>query len=266
MNKNTLQIFQIDAFTSEIFKGNPACVIPLDNWLPDDTLLKIAKENNVSETAYFIKKEDHFYLRWFTPEIEMDLCGHATLATAYCLRNHLNYKKDSVKFDSMSGELVVKFNADYMQMDFPHRKPIKSDLPQNILDSLSIKPIEILKSRDYVLIYENEDQIKNIKIDKELFDKKNIDPGGVVITSVGTKSDFVSRYFVPQCSFFEDPVTGSTHCSLVPYWSEKLNKKKLKSIQLSERGGEMICEDVLNRVLINGKAVTYSDGHVHLKY
>ena len=266
MNKNTLQIFQIDAFTSEIFKGNPACVIPLDNWLPDDTLLKIAKENNVSETAYFIKKEDHFYLRWFTPEIEMDLCGHATLATAYCLRNHLNYKKDSVKFDSMSGELVVKFNADYMQMDFPHRKPLKSDLPQNILDSLSIKPIEILKSRDYVLVYDNEDQIKNIKIDKELFDKKNIDPGGVVITSVGTKSDFVSRYFVPQCSFFEDPVTGSTHCSLVPYWSEKLNKKKLKSIQLSERGGEMICEDVLNRVLINGKAVTYSDGHVHLKY
>jgi PhzF family phenazine biosynthesis protein len=266
MNKNVLQIFQIDAFTSEIFKGNPACVMPLDNWLPDDTLLKIAKENNVSETAFFIKKEDHFYLRWFTPEIEMDLCGHATLATAYCLRNHLNYKKDSVKFDSMSGELIVKFNADYMQMDFPHRKPVKSDLPQNILDSLSIKPIEILKSRDYVLIYDNEDQIKNIKIDKELFDRKNIDPGGVVITSVGTKSDFVSRYFVPQCSFFEDPVTGSTHCSLVPYWSEKLNKKKLKSIQLSERGGEMICEDVLNRVLINGKAVTYSEGHVHLKY
>ena len=165
MNKNTLQIFQIDAFTSEIFKGNPACVMPLDNWLPDDTLLKIAKENNVSETAYFIKKEDHFYLRWFTPEIEMDLCGHATLATAYCLRNHLNYKKDSVKFDSMSGELVVKFNVDYMQMDFPHRKPVKSDLPQNILDSLSIKPIEILKSRDYILIYDNEDQIKNIKID-----------------------------------------------------------------------------------------------------
>lgn len=266
MNKNTLQIFQIDAFTSEIFKGNPACVMPLDNWLPDDTLLKIAKENNVSETAYFIKKEDHFYLRWFTPEIEMDLCGHATLATAYCLRNHLNYKKDSVKFDSMSGELIVKFNADYMQMDFPHRKPVKSDLPQNILDSLSIKPTEILKSRDYVLIYDNEDQIKNIKIDKELFDRINIDPGGVVITSIGTKSDFVSRYFVPQCSFFEDPVTGSTHCSLVPYWSEKLNKKKLKSIQLSERGGEMICEDVLNRVLINGKAVTYSEGHVHLKY
>ena len=134
------------------------------------------------------------------------------------------------------------------------------------MDSLSIKPSEILKSRDYVLVYESEDQIKNIQIDKELFDKKNIDPGGVVITSLGDHADFVSRYFVPQCSFFEDPVTGSTHCSLVPYWSERLKKNKLKSIQLSERGGEMICEDVGNRVLIDGKAVTYSEGYVHLKY
>ena len=264
MNKNTLQIFQIDAFTSEIFKGNPACVMPLDNWLPDELLLKIAKENNVSETAFFIKKDDHFYLRWFTPEIEMDLCGHATLATAYCLKKHMNFNKDLVKFDSMSGELIVKFEADYMQMDFPHRKPIKSDLPQNIMDSLSIRPKEILKSRDYVLVYENEDQINNIKIDKALFDKTNIDPGGVVITSVGNKSDFVSRYFVPQCSFFEDPVTGSTHCSLVPYWSEKIGKNELKSIQLSERGGEMYCVDKGDRVLIKGQAKTYSIGKVFL--
>jgi PhzF family phenazine biosynthesis protein len=264
MNKNTLQIFQIDAFTSEIFKGNPACVMPLDNWLPDELLLKIAKENNVSETAFFIKKDDHFYLRWFTPEIEMDLCGHATLATAYCLKKHMNFNKDLVKFDSMSGELIVKFEADYMQMDFPHRKPIKSDLPQNIMDSLSIRPKEILKSRDYVLVYENEDQINNIKIDKALFDKTNIDPGGVVITSIGNKSDFVSRYFVPQCSFFEDPVTGSTHCSLVPYWSEKIGKNELKSIQLSERGGEMYCVDKGDRVLIKGQAKTYSIGKVFL--
>jgi predicted PhzF superfamily epimerase YddE/YHI9 len=178
----------------------------------------------------------------------------------------MNFNKDLVKFDSMSGELIVKFDGDYMQMDFPHRKPTKSDLPQNIMDSLSIKPREILKSRDYVLVYENEDQIKDIQINKELFDKKNIDPGGVVITSISDKVDFVSRYFVPQCSFFEDPVTGSTHCSLVPYWSEKLNKSKLKCIQLSERGGEMICEDLGDRVLINGKAVTYSEGYVHLKY
>lgn len=264
MPNSTIQLFQIDAFTSELFKGNPACVMPLDKWLPDDILLQIAKENNVSETAFFIKKDDNFYLRWFTPEIEMDLCGHATLATAYCLKNHLNYKSDFVKFDSMSGELIVKFNDDYMQMDFPHRKPIISTLPKNIVDSLSIKPIEVLKSRDYVLIYENEEQIKNIKIDKVLFDQKNIDPGGVVITSEGSNSDFVSRYFIPQCSFFEDPVTGSTHCSLVPYWSEKLRKNELKSIQLSERGGEMFCIDMGDRVLINGQAKTYFKGEIYL--
>ena len=259
-----IDIFQIDAFTSELFKGNPACVMPLDNWLPDDLLLRIAKENNVSETAFFIKEGEGFYLRWFTPEIEMDLCGHATLATAYCLKNHLDYKKNKVIFDSMSGELIVKFDGDYIQMDFPHRKPKSSELPKNIMDSLSIKPNKVLKARDYVLVYDNEEHIKNIEIDKELFDKTNLDPGGVVITSKGTKSDFVSRYFVPQCSFFEDPVTGSTHCSLVPYWSEILKKTKLKSIQLSERGGEMFCEDLGNRVIINGKAKTYFKGKVTL--
>jgi PhzF family phenazine biosynthesis protein len=259
-----IDIFQIDAFTSELFKGNPACVMPLDNWLPDELLLKIAKENNVSETAFFIKEGEGFYLRWFTPEIEMDLCGHATLATAYCLKNHLDYKKNQVIFDSMSGELIVKFDGEYIQMDFPHRRPVKANLPKNIMDSLSYKPIEVLKSRDYVLVYENEAQIKNIKIDKELFDKTNLDPGGVVITSTGFNSDFVSRYFVPQCSFFEDPVTGSTHCSLVPYWSEKLGKIKMRSIQLSDRGGEMFCEDAKTRVIINGQAKTYLKGKIYI--
>ena len=264
MNSSSYKLFQIDAFTSQRFRGNPACVVQLDSWLPDDILLNIAKENNVSETAFFIKKDDYFFIRWFTPEIEMDLCGHATLATAYCLKNHLNYKNDYLKFDSNSGELIVKFEGQFIHMDFPHRKPLKSLLPSNIRDSLSIKPLEVLKSRDYVLVYENEKQIKDLVIDKELFNKKNIDPGGVVVTSTGLKSDFVSRYFVPQCSFFEDPVTGSTHCSLVPYWSERLNKTKLKSIQLSERGGEMICENLGNRVLIIGKAVTFSEGYLHI--
>ena len=259
-----IDIFQIDAFTSELFKGNPACVIPLDDWLPDELLLNIAKENNVSETAFFVKKNNGFYLRWFTPEIEMDLCGHATLATAYCLKNHLDYKENQVTFDSMSGELIVKFNGDYIEMDFPHRKPINSQLPRNIMDSLSIKPNKVLKSRDYVLVYDDEEQIKNIEIDKELFDKINLDPGGVVITSEGNESDFVSRYFIPQCSFFEDPVTGSTHCSLVPYWSEILKKTQLKSIQLSQRGGEMFCEDLGNRVIINGKAKTYMSGKIYI--
>lgn len=259
-----IDIFQIDAFTSELFKGNPACVMPLDSWLPDELLLNIAKENNVSETAFFVKKNNRYFLRWFTPEIEMDLCGHATLATAYCLKNHLDYKKDKVIFDSMSGELEIKFKGEFIQMDFPHRRPVKANLPKNIMDSLSYKPIEVLKSRDYVLVYENEDKIKNIKIDKELFDKTNLDPGGVVITSTGFNSDFVSRYFVPQCSFFEDPVTGSTHCSLVPYWSEKLGKIKMRSIQLSDRGGEMFCEDAKTRVIINGQAKTYLKGKIYI--
>ena len=259
-----IEIFQIDAFTSELFKGNPACVMPLDDWLPDELLLNIAKENNVSETAFFVKKNNGYHLRWFTPEIEMDLCGHATLATAYCLKYHLDYKKDKVIFDSMSGELEIKYRGEFIQMDFPHRKPVKANLPKNIMDSLSYKPIEVLKSRDYVLVYENEDKIKNIKIDKELFDKKNLDPGGVVITSTGFNSDFVSRYFVPQCSFFEDPVTGSTHCSLVPYWSEKLGKTKMRSIQLSNRGGEMFCEDAKTRVIINGQAKTYLKGKIYI--
>ena len=259
-----IEIFQIDAFTSELFKGNPACVMPLDSWLPDELLLNIAKENNVSETAFFVKKNNRYFLRWFTPEIEMDLCGHATLATAYCLKNHLDYKKDKVIFDSMSGELEIKFKGEFIQMDFPHRRPVKANLPKNIMDSLSYKPIEVLKSRDYVLVYENEDKIKNIKIDKELFDKTNLDPGGVVITSTGFNSDFVSRYFVPQCSFFEDPVTGSTHCSLVPYWSEKLGKIKMRSIQLSDRGGEMFCEDAKTRVIINGQAKTYLKGKIYI--
>ena len=259
-----IEIFQIDAFTSELFKGNPACVMPLDSWLPDELLLNIAKENNVSETAFFVKKNNRYFLRWFTPEIEMDLCGHATLATAYCLKNHLDYKKDKVIFDSMSGELEIKFKGEFIQMDFPHRRPVKANLPKKIMDSLSYKPIEVLKSRDYVLVYENEDKIKNIKIDKELFDKTNLDPGGVVITSTGFNSDFVSRYFVPQCSFFEDPVTGSTHCSLVPYWSEKLGKIKMRSIQLSDRGGEMFCEDAKTRVIINGQAKTYLKGKIYI--
>ena len=260
----TYKFYNVNAFTNKVFKGNPACVVPLNNWLPDEIMLKIAKENALPETAFFIKNDDIFHLRWFTPDIEMDLCGHATLATAYCLKYHLDYKKDKVIFDSMSGELEIKYRGEFIQMDFPHRKPVKANLPKNIMDSLSYKPIEVLKSRDYVLVYENEDKIKNIKIDKELFDKTNLDPGGVVITSTGFNSDFVSRYFVPQCSFFEDPVTGSTHCSLVPYWSEKLGKTKMRSIQLSNRGGEMFCEDAKTRVIINGQAKTYLKGKIYI--
>ena len=219
-------LFQIDAFTDTIFGGNPACVVPLDNWLPDEILLKIAKENAVAETAFFVDKGEKIHLRWFTPEIEMDLCGHATLATAHSLATILDYKKDEIIFETLSGDLIVKVENGYYKMDFPSRMPVPDILPPTISKSLNIQPKEILKSRDYVLVYENETEIRNIKIDRQLFDQINLDPGGVIVTAIGDNCDFVSRFFTPQASILEDPVTGSAHCSLIPFWAKKTQKKR----------------------------------------
>jgi PhzF family phenazine biosynthesis protein len=254
-------LYQIDAFTDKIFGGNPACVVPLDKWLPEDIMLKIAKENAVAETAFFVYNGDKIHLRWFTPEIEMDLCGHATLATAHCLKTILNYQSDKIIFETMSGDLNVLVHKDLYKMDFPSRMPTPVDLPKTILTSLNIKPKEVLKARDYVLVYENETQIRNIKIDRQLFDQINLDPGGVIVTSIGDDCDFVSRFFTPQASILEDPVTGSAHCSLIPFWAERLNKKELFALQVSERIGKLYCEDQGNRVIISGKAKTYSIGN-----
>lgn len=253
--------YQIDAFTDKTFEGNPACVVPLDNWLENDILLKIAKENAVAETAFFVKKDDKIHLRWFTPEIEMDLCGHATLATAHCLNTILNYESDTIIFETLSGDLTVLVDKDLYKMDFPSRMPLPSGFPKNIEDSLNIKPREVLKSRDYVLVYDNETDIKNIKIDRQLFDQINLDPGGVIVTAKGDNCDFVSRFFTPQASILEDPVTGSAHCSLIPFWAERLNKKELSALQISERKGTLFCEDKGDRVIISGKAKTYSIGN-----
>ncbi|ANF49336.1 isomerase [Chryseobacterium glaciei] len=254
-------IYQIDAFTNKTFGGNPACVVPLDNWLPDDILLKITKENAVAETAFFVSKGDKIHLRWFTPEIEMDLCGHATLATVHCLKTILNYKSDTIVFETLSGDLTVLCDKDLYKMDFPSRMPSPDILPKNIQDSLNIKPEKVLKSRDYVLVYDNETDVKNIKIDRQLFDQINLDPGGVVVTAKGDNCDFVSRFFTPQASILEDPVTGSSHCSLIPYWAERLNKKELSARQISERIGTLFCEDKDDRVIISGQAKTYSIGN-----
>ena len=193
-----LNLYQIDAFTDKIFGGNPACVVPLDNWLGDDILLKIAKENAVAETAFFVEKGDKIHLRWFTPEIEMDLCGHATLATAHCLKTILAYESDKIIFETLSGDLTVLIDKGLYKMDFPSRVPILADLPENIEKSLNIKPKEVLKSRDYVLVYDNETEIKNIKIDRHFFDQVNLDPGGVIVTAIGRNCDFVSRYFTAR--------------------------------------------------------------------
>jgi PhzF family phenazine biosynthesis protein len=190
----------------------------------------------------------------------MDLCGHATLATAHALKTLLKYPKNRIVFDTLSGELIVSVEDQLYTMDFPSRKPSETALPELLKKSLNIQPTKVLKSRDYVLVYPTEQDIMNISIDRYLFDRVNLDPGGVIVTAKGTRCDFVSRYFTPQASILEDPVTGSAHCSLIPYWSEQLHKNKMTALQLSERVGKLFCVDNGERVLISGNAKTYSVG------
>ena len=255
-----LDLYQVDAFTTEVFGGNPACVVQLKKWIKDDILLKIACENAVAETAFFIDRGDKIHLRWFTPEIEMDLCGHATLATAHCLKTILNYKNNHFIFETLSGEINVVVEKDLYSLDLPARMPVVSNLPINIQQALNIQPTEILKARDYVLVYKSETDIKDIEINKYFFDQINLGTGGVIVTAKGDSYDFVSRFFTPQASILEDSVTGSAHCSLIPYWAKKLNKKEMFAIQVSKRMGELYCINNGERITIKGKAKTYSIG------
>mgnify|MGYP006076897833 FL=1 len=259
-----LPLYQIDAFTNKIFGGNPACVVPLEKWLKDDVLLKIAQENAVAETAFFMKMGNNFHLRWFTPDIEMDLCGHATLATAHCIISELKLRNEKVIFETLSGKLSVEYKNSQYILELPSRDPELAELPEIIKKSLNIQPIEILKSRDYVLVYKSQKDIENIKIDRQIFDEININPGGVIVTSIGENCDFVSRFFTPQATILEDPVTGSAHCSLTPYWAKKLKKNTLVAQQLSKRKGELLCELKEDRVEISGKAITYLKGDIFL--
>lgn len=259
-----LNCFQINAFTDQSFGGNPACVVPLDRWLDDTILLNIAKENAVPETAFFVKHEESIHLRWFTPDIEMDLCGHATLATAHCLKNHLDFDKNEMKFKTLSGDLGVTTQNGIYHLDFPSRMPVAVELPEVIKNSLSILPIEVYKARDYVLVYNDEKEIQSIQIHRQTFDQINLNPGGVIVTAKGDQADFVSRFFTPQASILEDPVTGSAHCSLIPFWAKRLNKKELFALQLSKRKGELFCQNKKDRVQISGKAKTYAMGSIML--
>ena len=259
-----LPVFQIDAFSDKVFGGNPACVVPLENWLKDEVLLKIAQENAVAETAFFVKKGNNFHLRWFTPDIEMDLCGHATLATAHCILSELKLDTKKVIFETLSGELEVSLNNGRYLMDLPRRDPIAATLPNEIKNALNIQPKKVLKARDYLLVYENQKQIEDIVINREVFDQININPGGVIVTSKGDSCDFVSRFFTPQATILEDPVTGSAHCTLTPYWSNELHKKIINAQQISERKGELFCELKKDRVEICGKAITYFEGYISL--
>ena len=255
-----LELYQIDAFTDKTFGGNPACVVPLSHWLADDILLKITKENAVAETAFFVDKGDKIHLRWFTPDIEMDLCGHATLATAHCLKSILKYPKDKILFETLSGDLTVLVEDDLYHLDFPSRMPVVSQLPETIYKALNIPPKEVYKARDYLLVYDTQKEIEEIKINRHMFDKINLNPGGVIVTAKGENCDFVSRFFTPQASILEDPVTGSAHCSLTPFWSSRLKKNQLNALQISDRGGTLQCQNKKDRVLIRGKAKTYSIG------
>lgn len=260
-----LQLFQIDAFTDQIFGGNPACVVPLEDWLPNETLLKIARENAVAETAFFLQRQDKIHLRWFTPEIEMDLCGHATLAAAHCLKSILKHPNDNIVFDTHSGDLTVSEENGWYFLNFPSRMPKAASLPDIIQEALNIQPKEVYKSRDYVLVYDSEEDVKDIRINRQFFDQINLDPGGVIVTAEGNTCDFVSRFFTPQASIFEDPVTGSAHCSLVPFWALKLKKDELMAHQISERFGILKCLNKQTRVVISGQAKTYSSGHLWIE-
>lgn len=258
-----LEIFQVDAFTSKPFGGNPAAVVPLESWLDAGLMQKIALENNLSETAFFVKKEDFFEIRWFTPTFEIDLCGHATLASAYVIFECLKLENDLVTFSSQkSGKLSVEKNKGILTLDFPSRPVSPATAPDGLIEALGKRPKEVFKARDYFLVYENEQEVLDIKPN---FSKLlEIEAHGFIVTAKGDTSDFVSRFFAPEVGVFEDPVTGSSHCNLIPFWAERLGKSEMSARQVSARGGELFCELAGERVKIGGNAVLYLKGEIYV--
>jgi PhzF family phenazine biosynthesis protein len=258
-----LTIYQVDAFTNKVFGGNPAAICPLEEWLDADLMQKIALENNLSETAYFVKKDDYYEIRWFTPTYEIDLCGHATLASAFVIFEILQAETDKIKFIShKSGELFVEKNGNVLTLDFPSRPVSPAEVPSGLIEAIGKQPKEVLKARDYFLVYENEQEILDISPDFTALLK--IDAHGFIVTAKGDSSDFVSRFFAPEVGVFEDPVTGSSHCNLIPFWAERLGKTELFGKQISARGGELFCELRDDRVKIGGNAVLYLKGEIYV--
>ncbi len=257
-----IPIYQVDAFSDRLFGGNPAAVCPLEEWLEPELMQNIAAENNLSETAFFVKKERIFELRWFTPVIEVDLCGHATLAAAHVIFNHLDYAGEKVVFSSLSGELKVSRADDRLTLDFPSTPPSAVDAPEELIQGLSMKPKEVHKSRDYLALFESEADI--LSIEPNFNTLKKADCLGIIVTAEGEKCDFVSRFFAPAAGIDEDPVTGSAHTTLIPFWAKKLGKNMLHASQLSKRRGELFCELSGDRVMIGGHAVTYFKGEITL--
>lgn len=253
-----IPIYQVDAFSAVQFKGNPAAVCPLESWLPEDTLQAIAAENNLAETAFFVAEGNRFRLRWFTPAIEVPLCGHATLATAHVLFKHLNFQGDRIAFDSASGELVVTRENGLLWLNFPSRPAGHCDPHPRLVDGLGTQPLEVLGAQYYLVVYRNEEEVRTLQPNMEVL--AHLDKGGIVVTAPGIDVDFVSRFFAPAMGVPEDPVTGSAHCTLIPYWSRRLGKKEMRARQISPRTGELWVEDRLDRVRMGGHAADYLRG------
>jgi PhzF family phenazine biosynthesis protein len=258
-------IYQVNAFTNSTFGGNPAAVCPLTEWLPTETMQELAKQNNLSETAFFIPDMDIFHIRWFTPEVEIDLAGHPTLATAFVIFNYLGYTKEMITFKCNSGLLyVTKKEGNLLEMNFPSRMPEKCNPPLALIEGIGHQPQHILKSRDYVLVYKTQKEVEDFKPDFAWLNR--VETMGIIATAPadGDEFDFVSRFFVPNSVIGEDPVTGSAHASLIPYWANALGKTIMVAKQISKRGGILYCEDKTNRVTIAGESILYLKGEYFL--
>ena len=255
-----LTLYQIDAFASRVFEGNPAAVCPLAEWLPEWIMQSIAQENNLSETAFFVPAGDGFEIRWFTPKSEVDLCGHATLAAAHVLFNILGHKGDRIAFDSRSGRLSVAKDEDRLIMDFPAQPPMACDTPEPIIQAFDKTPVACLKAEDYLVVFSDEAGVCAARPDFSQL--MALDLRGVIITARSNRYDFVSRFFAPKLGVYEDPVTGSAYTQLAPYWASRLGDREFRVKQVSSRGGELTCEVVGDRVFIAGRAVTYLTGKI----
>ena len=257
-----IPIYQVDAFTSELFHGNPAAVCPLENWLDDATMQAIAAENNLAETAFYVPQGERYGLRWFTPAVEVDLCGHATLATAFVLFSELNETRDVLTFATRSGDLAVRRDGDVLTMDFPALPCEPCEAAEDLLTGLGTPPVAVFGAMDYMVVYEHEADVRALQPDMRHLSR--LDRRGVIVTAPGTSSDFVSRFFAPAAGIPEDPVTGSAHCMLTPYWAQRLGKQRLHARQISARGGDLLCETRGDRVMLSGGAVLYLRGTIHV--
>ncbi len=258
-----IKIFQVDAFASAVFKGNPAAVCPLKKWLPDQVMQNIAMENNLSETAFFIEDDNTFHIRWFTPKAELDLAGHPTLATAHVILNEFKRNIKLINFKTKIGDtLKVTYKDNLYLMDFPSRPPKNIDEIDILVDALGKKPKKLLAYRDLIAIFDNQDEIQSMNPNIDTL--KKLSYPSVVITAIGNEVDFVSRNFAPKLGISEDPVTGSSHCELIPYWSKILNKKEMIAYQLSERGGKIYCGHNNDRVSLGGEAITFLRGEIEI--